>query len=199
MHSPVLFVVGALIGFALSFGGWRMTRWCRARAVRRRWRGVAMVILPLLMLFGLGCANSSLQRCYQAKQVYASLTETAADLRDAGVIPQAQIVATKPYRVAARAALDGWEAAAKGGDVGVANTYEAKFKEASAFVQRLIDAYTPSKPHSEADYGRRSSYGFERYQVDRRLGGGGRGGESRDYTGRMGERGRQDFQSRRAA
>lgn len=79
LQNPVFrLFLGAAIGFILSSGVCRVVRWQHAKAVRRRWRGAALLLLPLLMLGG--CANTDPNAVLNAVDDAAAIAETSVVL-----------------------------------------------------------------------------------------------------------------------
>jgi hypothetical protein len=148
-----------------------------------------LVWLVCLIPFMGGCGGNAELRAYQAKVGYANTLETLRDLRDWGIISQAQVDATKPARVAARLALDSWEQAARAKQD--TSTWEQKFISARDVVQRLIDSQSPAATRpttrKRGRHGRRdrrgrpgrsqAHLGAGRHRIE---------GRSRHYSGGMG-------------
>lgn len=107
-------------------------------------------LLTTLFLLSLaGCANnaqvSATQRLTETEKAYRIVLSTMADARDAGLVTQAQLDATKPERAAVDAALAAAEADQKKGDVSALGEALDTASAALSRLQPILDQINGKK------------------------------------------------------
>lgn len=146
--------------------------------------GMPLLFLGFSSLLLTGCGSiTSTQSCYKAAETYRITLETVQELRVEGVIPEDAIKASKPYRVAAKAALVAWRQAAETNNTTGAKTNLQKFLDATKFIQQMLEAYT-SLPVNKMQVDHGNSSGAHTDQQPRPSGRDSASGESPSDQGR---------------